>query len=60
VHVAAAARCRPVTWLTRPGHRHDSVAFEVVLASIRMALHGAGRPRTRPDRVMADKAHEIK
>lgn len=39
------------------GQRGDSPQFTVVLDSIRVTrLHG-GRPRTRPDRVLADKAY---
>ena len=39
------------------GQRGDSPQFAVVLDGIRVPrLHG-GRPRTRPDRVLADKAY---
>jgi transposase len=39
------------------GQRGDSPQFTVVLEGIRVPrLHG-GRPRTRPDRVLADKAY---
>ena len=34
--------------------------FEVVLDGIRVPRPGAGRPRTRPDRVLADKAYSSK
>ena len=57
VHVAADIRCRPVSRVTTAGQRHDSLAFEPVLAGIRIARFGRGRPRTRPDRVLADKAY---
>jgi transposase len=39
------------------GQRHDSVAFELTLAQVAVARHGPGRPRTRPDAVLADKAY---
>ena len=39
------------------GQRGDSPQFEAVLAGIRVARVGVGRPRTRPDRVLADKAY---
>jgi transposase len=42
------------------GQRHDSIAFEAVMAGVRIARHGTGRPRTRPDRVLADKAYSAK
>jgi len=39
------------------GHRGDSPQFTVVLAGIRVPRLDGGRPRTRPDRVLADKAY---
>jgi hypothetical protein len=42
------------------GQRHDSIAFEAVLAGVRITRHGKGRPRTRPDRVLADKVYSVK
>ena len=39
------------------GQRGDSPQFEPVLEKIRVARPGPGRPRTRPDRVRADKAY---
>jgi Transposase DDE domain len=38
------------------GQRGDSPQFVPVLAGIRAPRIGGGRPRTRPDRVLADKA----
>jgi hypothetical protein len=51
IHLAADARCRPISRITSAGHRHDSVAFEPVIGGIRIYRRGRGRPRTRPDRV---------
>jgi transposase len=39
------------------GQRGDSPQFQAVLDGIRVPRVGAGRPRTRPDRVLADKAY---
>ena len=39
------------------GQRGDSPQFTAVLGGIRVPRLGAGRPRTRPDRVLADKAY---
>lgn len=39
------------------GQRGDSPQFTRVLARIRVPRAGSGRPRTRPDRVLADKAY---
>jgi transposase len=41
-----------------PGHRHDSTQFAPVLDGIRVPRPaGRGRPRTRPERVIADKGY---
>ncbi|MGH3869591.1 MAG: transposase [Pseudonocardiaceae bacterium] len=50
VHFAADQRCRPISRVITPGQRHDSVAFEPVMAGIRIRRRGLGRPRTRPER----------
>jgi transposase len=39
------------------GQRGDSPQFTAVLEAIAVARPGGGRPRTRPDRVLADKAY---
>lgn len=39
------------------GQRGDSPQFEPVLEKIRVSRPGPGRPRTRPNRVRADKAY---
>jgi transposase len=39
------------------GQRGDSPQFQVVLSRIRVPRPGPGRPRTRPDRVLGDKAY---
>lgn len=57
IHLVADARCRPVGRVTSAGQRHDSVAFNALLADIRIVRRHRGRPRTRPDRVLADKAY---
>jgi transposase len=46
--------------VTSAGQRHDSLGFEPVMARIRIRRRGPGRPRTRPDRVLADKAYSSK
>jgi transposase len=42
------------------GQRGDSPQFGAVLGGIRVPRLGAGRPRTRPDRVLADKAYSAR
>jgi transposase len=39
------------------GQRGDSPQFQVVLGRIAVARTGPSHPRTRPDRVLADKAY---
>ena len=57
--------CAPFTAINSPdasshqGQRHDSIAFETVLGMVGARLP-AGRPRTRPDWVLADKAYSSK
>lgn len=43
--------------LLGPGQGNDSPMFPHVLSAISVARNGPGRPRTRPDRVIADKAY---
>lgn len=57
IHLAADTRCRPISRVTSAGHRHDSLAFEPVMAGIRIRRRGRGRSRTRPGRVLGDKAY---
>jgi transposase len=57
IHLAADTRCRPISRVTSAGHRHDSLAFEPVMAGIQIRRRGRGRPRTRPAQVLADKAY---
>lgn len=60
IHLAADQRCRPVSFITSEGQRHDSIAFETVLGLVSIDRVGPGRPRSRPDWVLADKAYSSK
>ena len=42
---------------TTAGQRHDSLAFAPLLQRLKLRRGGPGRPRTRPDRLLADKAY---
>ena len=57
IHLAADRRCRPIARVTTAGHRHDSLAFPALMDQIRIGRRGPGRPRTRPARLLADKAY---
>lgn len=43
--------------LVGPGQAHDGPVFEHLLDHLKVGRRGRGRPRTRPDRVRADKAY---
>jgi transposase len=43
--------------VTSAGQRHDSLAFLPLMGQLAIARHGGGRPRTRPGRVLGDKAY---
>ncbi len=57
VHLLADAGCRPLAGVTSAGQRHDSVAFAPLMGRLRVARQSRGRPRTRPGRILADKAY---
>ncbi|MFG2140879.1 IS5 family transposase [Streptomyces sp. NPDC048650] len=57
IHLAADGRCRPLALLLTPGHYGDGPQFERVLEQVAVPRIGVGRPRTRPDHVLADKAY---
>ncbi|MFE7351921.1 transposase [Streptomyces sp. NPDC057543] len=57
IHLAAEGRCRPLAFVLTPGHYGDGPRLERVLKKVSVPRTGVGRPRTRPDRVLADKAY---
>jgi transposase len=57
IHLAVEQGQKPLSLLVTAGQRGDSPQFETVLDRIRVTRLGGGRPRTRPDRVLADKAY---
>jgi transposase len=59
-HLACEQGQKPMVMLVTAGQRGDSPQFVPVLEQIRVARLGGGRPRTRPDRVLADKAYTSK
>ncbi len=46
--------------MTTAGQRHDSLAFQPLMDRLRIARIGPGRARTRPARLLADKAYSNK
>ena len=57
MHLACEQRQKPLSVIVTAGQRGDSPQFRVVLEAIRVPRPGGGHPRTRPDRVLADKAY---
>ncbi|MFF0711216.1 IS5 family transposase [Streptomyces bauhiniae] len=57
LHLACDGRGRPLALLITPGQRHDGVCAQALLERIRVRRLGVGRPRCRPDHVIADKAY---
>ncbi len=60
LHLACEQGQKPLSLVLTGGQRGDSPQFIPVLASIRVPRLAGGRPRTRPDRVLADKAYTSK
>ncbi|WSL73735.1 IS5 family transposase [Streptomyces sp. NBC_01723] len=57
IHLACDGRGRPLAILLTPGQRHDSICARPLLERIHIPRTGVGRPRCRPDQVIADKAY---
>lgn len=51
---------KPLAIIVTAGQAGDNPQFTTVLEQIRVRGLGPGRPRTRPDRVLADKAYSSK
>ncbi|MDT3440361.1 transposase [Pseudofrankia sp. BMG5.37] len=60
LHLACENGQKPLALLVTAGQRGDSPQFTAVLERIRVPRSGRGRPRTCPDRVLADKAYSSK
>src|SRR5450830_1360763 len=57
IHHAVDGRGRPLAVIVAPGQGHDGSMLPDLLAEIRVARTGAGRPRTKPAKVLGDKAY---
>jgi transposase len=57
LHLACEQGRTALSFVLTAGQRGDSPQFTTVLGRIRVPRPGGGRPRTRPDRVLADKAY---
>ncbi|MEU8686011.1 IS5 family transposase, partial [Streptomyces sp. NPDC048611] len=56
IHLAADGSCRPLAFVLTAGQAGAAPAFPQVMARLRVPRR-RGRPRTRPDVVLADKAY---
>ncbi|MFJ4859151.1 IS5 family transposase [Streptomyces sp. NPDC088730] len=57
VHLAADGRGLPLAIVVTPGNVNDSTVFDTVLDAVRVPRLSVGRPRRRPETVIADKAY---
>ncbi|WP_436844888.1 IS5 family transposase [Streptomyces roseoverticillatus] len=57
IHLAAEGRCRTLALVLTPGHYGDGPQPERVLGQVCVPRPGAGRPRTWPGHLLADKAY---
>ncbi|WP_372458740.1 IS5 family transposase [Streptomyces olivaceus] len=57
LRLAVEQRQKPMSVVITAGQRGDSPQFDPVLTKVRVPRIGPGRPRTRPNRVRADKAY---
>lgn len=57
LHLACEQGRKPMAVIVTAGQRGDSPQFVPVLEQVKVARIGPGRPRSRPDRVLADKAY---
>ena len=55
VHLRAEGNGKPITFVLTPGERHETTAFEQLMAQGAVKRLGRGRPRLRPKRVVGDK-----
>src|SRR3954452_18276906 len=57
LHVVCDGRGRPLGMMITGGNINDTTMMTAVLEDIRVPRAGKGRPRTRPDRVLAAKGY---
>jgi transposase len=57
VHALTDGAGRVLVVRVTGGNVHDSPMFAQLMAALRVARTGPGRPRTRPDYLLADKAY---
>ena len=56
-HAVVSSNSLPLAIILGAGNEHDSRRFEQVVSSVRINM-GRGRPKTRPEEVLADAAYD--
>jgi putative transposase len=57
IHHVCDGHGLPLVVLIGPGHAHDSPMFAVLMDQLRVPRASRGRPRTRPQAVLGDRAY---
>lgn len=57
LHMLTDGTGRPLVLLLTPGNVNDTTMFAQLIGSLRVQRAGPGRPRTRPEYVLADKGY---
>jgi transposase len=57
IHLAVEGRGRPLALLLTGGQADDSQQLPALLGAVGVPRPGPGRPRSRPDRLLADKGY---
>ena len=60
VHLAVEGKGRPLAVLVTPGQAGDNPQLQPLLDRIRVPRRGPGRPRKRPEHLIADKAYSAR
>jgi transposase len=59
-HLIVDGKGRPLVVMVSPGQAGDAPGLLPMLAKLRVARRGPGRPRTKPDLLRADKAYSAR
>lgn len=60
LHLTCDGRGRPLSVIVTAGQRHESTQLEALLNAIHVTRPGRGRPRKRPDRILADRGYSFR
>ena len=60
LHLACDGKGRPLSIVLTGGQRHESTQLEAVLDGIRVPRRGRGRPRERPEHLIADRGYSYR